>query len=69
MGRRIKRVVQAEKGKEEERVEKWRPAMNTWRWWGEGMGRGKQENQEIKRKGGKQAVPFIVGQVYLAVAS
>jgi hypothetical protein len=31
MGRRVKRVVEAEKGREKERIEKWRPVMTTWR--------------------------------------
>jgi hypothetical protein len=31
MGRGVKRVVETEKGREEERVEKWGPAMATWR--------------------------------------
>jgi hypothetical protein len=31
MGRRVKRVVEAQKGREKERVEKRRPAMTTWR--------------------------------------
>jgi hypothetical protein len=31
MGRGIKRVAEAEKGREKERVEKRRPAMTTWR--------------------------------------
>ena len=31
MGRKIKRVAEAEKSREKERVEKQRPAMTTWR--------------------------------------
>jgi hypothetical protein len=31
MGRGIKRVVGEKKGREKERVEKWRMAMTTWR--------------------------------------
>jgi hypothetical protein len=31
MGRGVKRVVEADKDREKERVEKWRPAMTTWR--------------------------------------
>ena len=30
MGRGVKRVTEAEKGKEKERVEYWRPSMATW---------------------------------------
>jgi hypothetical protein len=39
MGRGIKRVVEAEKGREE-RVKKWRPTMTTSVCVGGGMGRG-----------------------------
>jgi hypothetical protein len=38
MRRGVKRVVEAEKGREE-RVDKWRLAMATWREGGKGMGR------------------------------
>ena len=38
MGRRVKRVAEAEKGREKERVEKERPAMTTWREGGRGIG-------------------------------
>jgi hypothetical protein len=31
MGRGVKRVAEAEKSREKERVEKWGPAMATWR--------------------------------------
>jgi hypothetical protein len=31
MGRGVKRVAEAEKGREKERVEKWGPAMAMWR--------------------------------------
>jgi hypothetical protein len=31
MERKVKRVVEAENGREKEIVEKWRPAMTTWR--------------------------------------
>jgi hypothetical protein len=31
MGRRVKRVMETEKCREKERVEKWRLAMTTWR--------------------------------------
>jgi hypothetical protein len=31
MGRGVKSVAEAEKGREKERVEKWGPAMATWR--------------------------------------
>jgi hypothetical protein len=63
MGRGVKRVVEAEKGREKERVEKWRPAMTAWREgrkeWGEGGARGKRQKYESKRGkrergGGKQ---------------
>lgn len=37
MGRAVKRVVKAEKGKKKKRIEKQRLAMTTW---GEGEGRG-----------------------------
>jgi hypothetical protein len=46
MGRAVKRVVEAEKGRERERVEKWRPAMTSWK--GEG-GMGRKGEQEGKR--------------------
>jgi hypothetical protein len=31
VGRGLKRVVEAEKGREKERVDKWKPAMAMWR--------------------------------------
>ena len=31
MGRGVKRVAETEKGREKERIEKWGPAMTTWR--------------------------------------
>jgi hypothetical protein len=77
MGKGVKRVVEAEKGREGKRVEKWRLAMNTWRQ-GEGnrkgSGKGREEpkrtreKQENKRERRGQAAPFIVGQAYLALA-
>ena len=56
MGRGVKRVVEAEKGKEKEKVEKWRPAMATWRP-GEregarGGARGQERRKSIRERGG-----------------
>jgi hypothetical protein len=53
MGRRVKRVIEAEKGREE-RGEKWRPSMNTWREgrrkWGERGSKGaRAKSQEHRR--------------------
>ena len=64
MGRGVKRVAEAEKGREKERVEKTRPAMATWR--EEGKGQEARE-QEGKRERRGQAAPFILGQAYLDV--
>ena len=47
MGKGIKMVEEAEKGRERERVEKWRPAMTSWK--GEG-GMGRKGEQEGKRQ-------------------
>ena len=61
MGRRVKRVVATEEGREKERAKKLRPA----REWGK-MGEKGQESSSKRKKG--KAAPFIVGQAYLAVA-
>ena len=46
-GRRVKRVVEADKGRERERVEKQRSAMTTWREQeGKREATGKQEREE-----------------------
>jgi hypothetical protein len=50
MGRGVKRVVEAEKGREKEKVEKWRPAMTTWREGGNGMERGGARGQEARER-------------------
>jgi hypothetical protein len=48
------KIVESEKGREKQRVEKWRPAMATWRDGGKGMGRegprGKVESREAERQ-------------------
>jgi hypothetical protein len=52
MGRGVKRVAEAEKGREKERVRKWGPAMATWREEGRELGvRGQEarERQECNR--------------------
>jgi hypothetical protein len=52
MGRGVKRVAEAEKGREKERVEKWGLAMATWREEGRELGvRGQEarERQEYNR--------------------
>ena len=61
MGRRVKRVVATEEGREKERAKKLRPA----REWGK-RGERRQESSSKRKKKGK-AAPFIVGQAYLAV--
>jgi hypothetical protein len=38
MGRGIERVVESEKGRKRETVDKWRPAMTTWREEGRELG-------------------------------
>jgi hypothetical protein len=53
MGRGVKRVAEAGKGREKEKVEKWRLAMKTWREggreWGErGSKGGRGERREHK---------------------
>ena len=71
MGRGVKRVVEAEKGREKERVERWRLAMTVWREVKKDGGAREQETrerQELKRERRGQAAPLIVGQAYLAVA-
>jgi len=50
MRRGVRRVVETEKGRERERVEKEGPAMTTWRGGGEGMGRGGAREQERKAR-------------------
>jgi hypothetical protein len=65
MGRGVKRVVEAEKGREEERVEK--QAMATWRE-GKGMwSKGARERQELKwvRGGAKQPLLYWVKPTWL----
>ena len=46
MGRGVKRVAEAEKGREKKRVEKTRPAMATWREEGK-----RQENKRVRERG------------------
>jgi hypothetical protein len=46
MGRGVKRVAKAEKGREKERVEKWGLAMDTWREGGRELGVRGQESRE-----------------------
>jgi hypothetical protein len=48
MGRRVKRVAEAEKGKVKERVEKWRAAMNGE--WGGGQAESKNKGDKRLRK-------------------
>jgi hypothetical protein len=51
MGREVKRVVEAEKGREKERVEKWRPAMTMLGVVEEGNGeRGRVRGQEARER-------------------
>jgi hypothetical protein len=62
MGRGVKRVVEAEKCREKERVEKYRPAMTMGKeggrkWGREGEQEGKRQRREAgvrERGGGKQ---------------
>ena len=64
MGRGVKRVVEAEKGREE-RIEKLGPAMTTWKDGGREWGENRQdvrEPQECLRERSGQATPFIVAQ-------
>jgi hypothetical protein len=79
VGRGAKRGVEAEKGRERERVEKYRPAVATWREGekecGERGAIGQEREAREREKGSKrvrggrgQTNPFIVGQAYLAVA-
>jgi hypothetical protein len=49
MGRGVKRVVEAEKGREKERVGKWRPAMTMWRGWGGDGERGGSSGMRQER--------------------
>jgi hypothetical protein len=53
MGRGVKRVAEAEKGREKERVEKQRLAMATWRGWGGGREWGERGSKEAGSKGEK----------------
>ena len=46
MGRGVKKVAEAEKDREKERMEKWRPAMATWREGGREWGARGQEERE-----------------------
>ena len=48
MGRRVKRVVEAEKSREKERVEKWGPIMATWREGGREWGARGQECNRVR---------------------
>jgi hypothetical protein len=48
MGRRVKRVVEAEKSREKERVEKWGPIMATWREGGRELGVRGQECNRVR---------------------
>jgi hypothetical protein len=48
MRRGVRRVVETEKGRERERVEKEGPAMTTWR---EGEGNGKRGGKRAREKG------------------
>jgi hypothetical protein len=50
MGRGVKRVAKAEKGREKERVEKWGPAVATWRVGGRELGVRGQERKRVRGK-------------------
>ena len=69
MGRGVKRVVEAEKGRERERVEKWRPAMTTWkeggREWGERNKRQERGKSVRERVGAKQPLLYWTKPTWL----
>jgi hypothetical protein len=50
MGRGVKRVVEAEKGREKERVGKWRLAMATWKGEGGNGERGGARGEESRER-------------------
>jgi hypothetical protein len=58
MGRGVKRVAEAERGREKERAEKQRPAMNIWR--ERGREWGEMRNKGARGKRGK-SVRALVG--------
>jgi hypothetical protein len=51
MGRGVERVVEAEKGRQKERVDKWRLAMTTWREGGGGEGNGDRGGTRRRGRG------------------
>jgi hypothetical protein len=73
MGRGVKKVVEAEKGREK-RAEKWGLATGTCRErrreWEREDSRGQEarERQQHKRQGGGKHPIFMLSQAYLAVA-
>ena len=76
MGRGVKRVVEAGKGREKERVEKQRLSMTNWREgkreWGERRSKGvrgkRVRKQEVREQESKRERRQPSSQAYLAVA-
>jgi hypothetical protein len=65
--RGVKRVVKEEKGRERERLEKWRPAMTTWREGrgGEGMGREREQGSKRQERGKSKSIYLFLLNLFI----